>query len=219
MIRLLDRVVPEAPGRPDAAGPDHPMRAVTRQVAFEPDGWTPQRAAKVAELFDGLADEWHTRGSPHRRQPLDDALARGGQLGADVWVEVGSGTGLLTPVLAALCRSLVAVDISAEMLRRAPAGTASRVQADAARLPVKDGCVDALVLINAFLFPLEAARVLSAGGAVVWVNTSGDRTPIYLGADDVNRALGPDWDGVAAEAGWGTWAVLRRTYGRVATPA
>jgi SAM-dependent methyltransferase len=218
MIRHLDRVVPPAPGRPDAAGPDHPMRAVTRQVAFEPGGWTRQRAAKVAELFDGLAPDWHTRDSRPRRQPLDDALARGGPMGTDLWVEVGSGTGLLTPVLAAHCRCLVAVDISAEMLRLAPSGVGVRVQADAARMPVRDRCVDALVLVNAFLFPLEAARVVQAGGVVVWVNTSGDRTPIHLAADEVNRALGADWDGVAAEAGWGTWAVLRRTSGRVAPP-
>jgi SAM-dependent methyltransferase len=211
MIRHLERVVAEPPGRPDGAGPDHPMRVVTRQVAFEPAGWTPERAAHVAALFDSLAEEWHTRESPARRQPLDDALARGGPIRPGLWLEVGSGTGLLTPVLAARCRCLVAVDLSWSMLRLAPPDVGARVMADAARLPMPDGSVDALILVNALLFPAEAGRVVSADGVVVWVNTSGDKTPIHLGADDVNRALGPAWHGAAAGAGWGTWAVLRRS--------
>ena len=146
MIRRLERVVAEPPGRPDGAGPDHPMRIVTRQVAFEPTGWTPQRAAGVAALFDGLAGEWHTRDTPARRRPLDDALARGGPIRPGVWVEVGSGTGLLTPVLATRCRCLIAVDLSRSMLLLAPSLVGSRVQADAARLPLPDGSVDAMVL-------------------------------------------------------------------------
>ena len=39
-------------------------------------------------------------------------------------------------------------------------------------------------------------------------NTLG--TPIYLPADDVERALPGRWRGTDSEAGWGTWAVLRR---------
>jgi SAM-dependent methyltransferase len=211
VIRRLDRVVAEPPDRPDGAGPDHPMRIVTRQVAFEPERWTPERAAHVAALFDGLADEWHTRESPGRRLPLDDALARGGPIRPGLWLEVGSGTGLLTPILAARCRTLVAVDLSWSMLRLAPPQVGARVQADAAQLPLPDGSVDALVLVNALLFPREADRVVAPDGVVVWVNTSGDRTPIHLDAEDVNRALGPAWHGAAAEAGWGTWAVVRRS--------
>jgi SAM-dependent methyltransferase len=211
VIRRLDRVIPEPPDRPDGAGPDHPMRIVTRQVAFEPEGWTPDRAARVAALFDGLADEWHTRASPARRMPLDDALARGGPIPPRLWLEVGSGTGLLTPVLAGRCRTLVAVDLSRSMLRLAPPDLGARVQSDAAALPVPDGSVDALVLVNALLFPAEAERVVAPAGVVIWVNTSGDRTPIHLDAHEVNRALGPAWHGAAAEAGWGTWVVLRRS--------
>jgi hypothetical protein len=211
VIRRLDRVVAEPPERPDGAGPDHPMRIVTRQAAFEPRAWTPERAAHVAALFDGLADEWHTRESPARRLPLDDALARGGPFRPGLWVEVGSGTGLLTSVLAARCDTLVALDLSWPMLRLAPPDIGARVQADAAQLPLPDGSVDALVLVNALLFPAEADRVVAPDGVVVWVNTSGDRTPIHLEADEVNRALGSAWHGSAAEAGWGTWAVLRRS--------
>ena len=60
------------------------------------------------------------------------------------------------------------------------------------------------------LSTLEVDRVLSPSGTVVWVNTAGDKTPIHLPADDVERALPGQWRGTASEAGWGTWAVLRR---------
>jgi len=42
------------------------------------------------------------------------------------------------------------------------------------------------------------------------VSTLGDATPIYLPPADVMRALPGEWDGVTADAGWGTWLVARR---------
>lgn len=210
MITYLERVVPAAGDPPPGADESHPMRAVVRQVAFDPGGWTPERAAKVTALFDGLASEWHTRAGEHRLEPVTDALERGGPLTPGTWLEIGSGIGLLTPYLAARCSTLVAVDISAEMLRRAPTQVGHRVRADAARLPIPAGSVNAVVLVNALLFPGETRRVLAPDGAVVWVNSRGSGTPIHLPADDVAAALGDGWTGVAAEAGWGTWAVLRR---------
>ena len=43
---------------PDSfAGPDHPMRKLTRAMAFgEP--WTTDDADRVAAVFDGLASQW-----------------------------------------------------------------------------------------------------------------------------------------------------------------
>jgi len=189
---------------------DHPMRKVTRQVAFEPHGWTPERLAKVETLFDDLAGEWHTRDHPHRSQPLADALDRGGPIPRHTCLEVGSGTGLATPWLADRFDRVIAAELSAGMLALAPADAGVRVRADAARLPLRDASIDTVVLVNMFLFPDEMARVLHSDGALVWVNTSGDMTPIYLPADDVDAALPGDWTGVASEAGWGTWAVLHR---------
>jgi hypothetical protein len=42
------------------------------------------------------------------------------------------------------------------------------------------------------------------------VSSLGDRTPIYLPAEDVARALPGAWSGKAALAGWGSWCVLAR---------
>jgi SAM-dependent methyltransferase len=210
VIEHLPRVIPEHPERPDGAGADHPMRIVTRQVAFEPDGWTPARASKVAGLFDDLAPEWHTRDHPNRLDPLTDAFERGGPIANGRCVEVGSGTGLATPWLADRFATLVCIDLSHNMLRLAPEDVGHRVLADCAALPVRTRSIDAVVLMNALLFAAETDRVLNEAGVVIWVNSSGDRTPIHLPPEDVAAALPGDWDGVASEAGWGTWSVLRR---------
>ncbi len=205
--------LPPAPGAvepPPFADHDHPMRKVTRQVAFD-GAWDRERARKVAELFDSKAADWtRDHDSPERLAPLEDALARS-QLPAGVTLELGSGSGLGTRVLRARRGGpIVAVDLAAEMLRAAPAEYGWRVQADAASLPVAGGAVAVVVLVNALLFPAEVDRVLAPGGKVVWVNTIGEHTPIHLPADDVAAALPGSWEGVASRAGTGTWAVLGR---------
>lgn len=208
MLQRLDTVVPQRPGRP-ALGAGNPMRDVTRQIAFEPGGWTPERKAKVIELFDALAPEWHTRGGDERATPIEDAITRGGPFPAGPVFEAGAGVGLLTPLLTERFADVVASDLSFEMLRRAP-DVAPRVLADASALPLPDRSVAVVVLVNMFLFPHEVDRVLRSDGVVVWVSALGTDTPIYLPADEVAEALPGPWSGVHADAGWGSWATLRR---------
>jgi SAM-dependent methyltransferase len=197
-----------------AAGPDHPMRIATRRAAgLDTGGWTGELRGQVEEFFDGLAGEWHTRSSPQRTAVVTDALVRGldpiASL-AGVAVEVGSGIGTYSPLLAERFPAVLAIDLSLEMLKRAPIRPAYRVQADGARLPICDGAAAAVVLINAFLFPTEVDRVLSRDGALVWVNSSGERTPIYLPVDDLVARLPGEWTGTSSRAGEGHWCVLRR---------
>lgn len=199
---------------PSGLGSDaHPMRIMTRRAAglLDPP-WDDAARAEVAAFFDLLAPEWHTRTSPSRDAVVADALERGlaSMSGGDVCVELGSGIGAYTPMLAQRWRRVLATEVAIEMLRLAPARPGHRVLADGARLPLSDGAADAVVLVNCFLFPEEVDRVLAQAGVVVWVNSSGDQTPIHLPAADVVAALPGEWTGVTSSAGAGTWCVLHR---------
>jgi SAM-dependent methyltransferase len=95
-------------------------------------------------------------------------------------LDVAAGAGTLLPALGPLAGEggqLVALDYSAGMLALADASVA-RIQADAARLPLRDACADvAVYAFVLFLLPdaraavVEAARVTRPGGwllAATW---------------------------------------------------
>lgn len=199
----------KAPGPTLEEAVQHPMRQVTRQVAFEPGGWTPDRAAAVSGFFDGIAAEWNQRITPGRLDAVADALDRGFVSGTRC-VELGSGTGFATELLAERFGVVMASDLSIEMLRRAPAHVATRVWADSSRLPVRTASVDVVMLINMFLFRAEVERVLRPDGCVVWISSIGERTPIQLSPAELLAALGPAWHAVTSTRGEAVWTVARR---------
>ncbi len=141
--------------------------------------------------------------------PVRDALRRGDLQLDGRWLELGSGTGAGSRVLAGLVDRLLTVDLSAQMLANAP-DLAPRVQADASVLPFPDASVDTVMMINMLLFPEQVNRVLRPGGALLWINSLGDQTPIHLPPADVIAALPGSWSGTTARAGSGFWAVVRR---------
>ena len=100
--------------------------------------------------FDAAACDWEASRGGYRRPVLADALARGGPFGPGPAVEIASGTGLLTPLIAQVWPKVAAVDLSGGML--ALSAASGRVQADAARLPLADGCVAAVVTGDGALF-------------------------------------------------------------------
>jgi SAM-dependent methyltransferase len=210
------RVIERLPDHPSTvepepfAGPDHPIRRRTRAVAAgEP--WTTDNARRMAELFDSMAPEWAERDvDDTKAAPVLDALDRGAVPIDGDWLELGSGTGAGTRLLCGAVGSFVATDLSAEMLTHAPGELAPRVRADASKLPFRDRSFDAVLMINMLLFPHEVDRILRPGGAVVWVNTLGDQTPIHLPPDDVVTALPGDWVGLTARAGTGFWLTAQR---------
>ena len=191
------------------------MRIMTRRVAgLDAVGWDGKARAEVVEVFDALAPEWHTRSSPQRTAVVLDAFERG--LGGNtvdnqVAIEVGSGIGSYSALIANRFDIVLSVDVSAEMVRHAPVGPTYRVLADSGLLPISDRSADSVIAINAFLFPHEVARVLRVGGTLIWVNSSGEETPIHLSTDDVVTVLPFPVDGRESRAGVGTWCVLRRT--------
>lgn len=121
--------------------------------------------------FDRVAHEYdETRGGEPRGRAMAEAILP--HLGGDGPVlDVGVGTGVVALGLSRLGRTVVGVDLSEPMLRRARDRGVPVVQGDALRLPVRDASVDdayaAWVLhlvadIGATLG--EIARVLRPGG-------------------------------------------------------
>lgn len=212
MIRHLSPVIERpAHGPPDGLSADHPLRTITRDAAFDPDAWTDERRLQLTELFDTLAEDWSSRDVPGREAPILDALDRGLAAAPPaerrVAVDVGAADGINGRHLTPTFSSLITLDLSLEMLRRADGRASNRVQADGARLPMADRSIDVMLLINAFLFPSEVERALAPDGVLIWVNSRGAATPIGLPSSDVDQALPGEWAGVASSAGWGTWSV------------
>ena len=142
---------------PARFGSDHPMRTVTEEIGGG-DGWSSDRASFVAGVFDELSVGWHAEHSADLRlAPLEDALDRG-ELGPGRLVEIGCGTGAATERLAARRPVAAALDLSPRMLALADAGVAPFVRADASELPLADGSVDVMVLVNMFMFAAEYAK-------------------------------------------------------------
>ena len=196
-------------------GDDHPMRQITRQVAFEA-GWSAGRARKVADLFGGMASDWDApRSGLIRTAPIRDALSRGDLRLGGRWLELGAGTGvgtrIMAPALSGAGGSLVALDLALQMLRESPTRVAPLLQGDASRLPFPSGTFGGVAMVNMLLFPDEVDRVVAAdGGQLLWINTSGDRTPIHLSPEDFLAALPGRWSARWACSGTGFWAVATR---------
>ena len=124
-IRVLPPVSIDGHRSSGTGSPDHPMRMATRRAAgLDAQGWTGELRNQVEGYFDSLAAEWHTRSSRERTAVVMDALERGlDPIGAPAGLalEVGSGIGTYSGLLAERFTGVVAVDLSLAMLRRAPA--------------------------------------------------------------------------------------------------
>lgn len=210
----LTTVVPRIEAKEEGANESHPMREVTRQVAESHKGWNQERALKVRELFDSLAPEWAARASEERAISLSDALGRGGDLPEGLCLEVGCGSGNVTPLLLERFNTVISIDISMNMIHAARSRAENLLQGDASALPFAKESFDVVVVVNMFLFPWEYRRILRPKGRLIWVSSLGDQTPIYLHPDDVAKYMGEDFTGVWADAGVGRWASLWRGKGR-----
>ena len=208
-LQQLPVVIPPEGEPPQDIGTGHPMRDVTERVAEDAGAWTPELAEFVRGIFDEIAPRWEAQIATESDDATADALERGGVLPEPV-LELGAGTGAGTRRLHAQGYEVVAGDLSVEMLSRLDPAIASRVRLDASRLPFPDGSVGTVVCVNMLLFRQEVERVLRPDGALVWVNSIGECTPIHLGAERLAEVLGEDWSVTASRAGWGTWAVAHR---------
>ncbi|MFF3516035.1 class I SAM-dependent methyltransferase [Streptomyces sp. NPDC002573] len=213
MTATLPRVLPSPVGKPlPPPGTADAFRKFAQDLAAGRRLRTTETAQFIAEQFDQLATDWDTTRATGRDDPVRDALARGGPLPRGRCVELGSGTGLFSPLPAEAFPQVISVDLSMAMLQQAQGRSPLRVQADAGALPLPEGSVTVIAAIDMLLFPAEAARVLAFDGVLLWINQLGSDGPLYLPADKVTAALPGRWQAVEAEAGWGSWAVLRRAH-------
>jgi SAM-dependent methyltransferase len=162
-------------GMSDQQPPDPPEPGAHEDSTVEPvPDW--------AHSFGGVADAYE-RGRP--TYPADAVRWLLGEQPLSV-LELGSGTGKLTRVMAELGHDVHATDPDAAMLKileRAVPGVAA-AQASAEDIPLGDGSVDAVIAAQAFhWFDLdralpEIARVLRPGGRVclLW-NTRDEKIP------------------------------------------
>jgi len=210
MIRELTRVVPAPPGKPVRQEAVQGQERA-RRLAIRPGTWDRHEAAAMQAGFDEAAAGWDDSRGGYRRPVLADALARGGPFRPGRAVEIASGTGLLTPLIAAVWPEVVALDLSGGMLARSAAS--SRIQADAARLPLAGGGAAAVIIGDGPLFAAEAARVMAAEAVLVWSNALGDGAPFFVPVEVLTEAMmaatDRPWDATCSQAHWGCWAVLR----------
>ncbi|MGA8112307.1 MAG: class I SAM-dependent methyltransferase [Actinocatenispora sp.] len=211
-VDRLPRVVDAAPGRPSRGGAADTRRD-SRRIAEGTATWSAQRAREVRSRYAELAGSWDRERGGYRHLPLADALDRGGSVPSGPCLEIGSGTGLLTPLIRRVWPRVACLDLTPEMLSRSTAPW--RLIGDASRLPFRDGVAAAVVLADVPLFAAEIARVLAPDGVVVWSNALGTEAPHHVPTEVVLDALdrvtpGRPWRAVASEAGWGSWAVCRR---------
>jgi SAM-dependent methyltransferase len=129
--------------------------------------------------YDEIADWYEEEFLP--RTTSDDPLGVDRSLrdllgpGDGSCLEIGCGTGVHAASVRALGWTPVGVDLSAGMLRHAR-GRLACARADAERLPVRDGSVDAAIAVMVHTdmpgYPAvlrEVARVLRPGGVLVHV--------------------------------------------------
>jgi SAM-dependent methyltransferase len=129
------------------------------------------------EIADWYAEEFLPRTGIDGADSLGIDRALRGLLGAGggFCLDIGCGTGARAGQVRDLGWSPVGIDLSAGMLRHA-GGLLPIAQADAGRLPFRDGCVPAVIAVMVHTdmpaYPAvvrEAARVLRPGGRFVHV--------------------------------------------------
>jgi ubiquinone/menaquinone biosynthesis C-methylase UbiE len=177
------RIVSDDPLLEGPFGDELRRIAAHRKLAACVEKVVSRRRARTQEFFD-RAENWDSL----RSELFTESAALSAMLGMVPRglsvADIGTGTGGMLPYLADIADRVIAVDISAEMLRRARAKAhslalenVSFVRGDLDRLPIETASIDAafavLVLHHAArpsTAMRELARIVRPGGAVVIVD-------------------------------------------------
>ncbi len=146
----------------------------------------PVRPVNDPRQYDDLADQWWDRSgafamlhwlAAERARQLPPATSSGAVL-----VDIACGAGLLAPHVEHLGYRHVGVDLGLPGLRLAADHGVLAVAGDALRLPLADGCADAVVagevlehVRDPYAVVDEACRVLRPGGVLVLDSISATR--------------------------------------------
>ena len=212
-IRRLPRAIDAPEGKPVRPEADD-NQWLMADILDDPSCWTPELATFTTQVFDALANNWVDERGGYRAAPLVDALDRGRPFALGPCLEIGSGTGVLTPYLQEIWGDIVCIDLSMEMMsRRRMSG---QVRADASMLPFPQDSFDVIVIGDAPLFVDEVVRVLSSHGTLIWSNALGQGAPYFLRTIDmwdafVRAAPQSKWSAIESEALWGSWVLFHRS--------
>lgn len=132
------------------------------------------------EFFDRHAPRWQSPSGPEMEERLRRVVTEAGVKSGDRVVDVGTGTGVLLPYLAAAVAPsgfVLAFDLSLAMLLEAKAKAGScvgLVQADAHYVPARPGLFDSVIVNAAFphfedcrLALTQLVEALRPGGTLV----------------------------------------------------
>ena len=169
-----------------------------------------ERRSRSQEFFSSAAVEWDALRTDLFGRRLEETVALG--LLDDRWTvgDLGCGTGHLSATLAPFVHRVIAVDESSAMLgaartRLAGLRNVEVRHGDLAALPLRDGELDAAILLLVLHYALdpsralaEAARAVRPGGRVLVI----DMVP--HDRDEYRDRMGHLWTGFAEDAvlGW-----------------
>lgn len=192
---------------PDLKADVHPSRRFQERLLEDPKDHEAWRGLRSS--YDRMAGEWREWTGEQRGYDLAVREGLRRVRPAEWAVEICCGTGEATAAVAGAVPSVVACDLSLEMLRRRVDVPGVRwVAADVRSLPLATARVPLVVSLNGVFNPSEIARVVRPGGQLLWCTSFRAGTPLYVPPERMHGLLGREWSAEGGHAGHGEWTLF-----------